>query len=115
MSVFALDASVVAALRKGQIPMGTALALLPLRGHGAAQRSLLKRILKEGLSGSEVAAWVAAREVGGRGIAPLKYSVGGAGKVSARSTRNGKLRVVLEADDADGLAKLWSSVRKRLK
>ena len=114
LSVFGLDASVIAALRKGQIQMRTALALVPLRGDAPRQRKLMKRILKEGLSAGEVAALVAAERLGERGIAPIKYSVSGAGKVSVRTTRGGKLRVVLEAEDRKALGRLWGSVRKKL-
>jgi hypothetical protein len=34
--------------------------------------------------------------------------------VEARTTRTGKLRIVLEAGDMQGLAKLWSTVRAKL-
>ena len=57
---------------------------------------------------------VAARRYGKAAIAPLRYAVSGAGRVDARTTRSGKLKVVLEAEDRAGLAKLWRSFKKKL-
>jgi ParB family chromosome partitioning protein len=114
LAVFDLDRSVVAALQKGAIEMLTARALLPLKGDAAAQRRLMARILKEKLSAREVAALVDALVHGDRGVAPLSYTVAGSGRVQARTTRSGKLRVVLEAADKKSLERLWRSLSKKL-
>jgi ParB-like chromosome segregation protein Spo0J len=94
--------------------MRTARALLPLKRQAKVQRELLAKIVKEELSAGQVAALVAKRVYGAGAIAPLRYSVRGAGRVDAKTTRSGKLRVVLEAEDRAGLAKLLSSVRKKI-
>ena len=45
---------------------------------------------------------------------PLRYEVKGAGKIEARTTPQGKLKVMLEAEDDAALLKLWRSLRKRM-
>jgi len=114
LRVFELDQTVVRALRRGQIEMFTAEALLPLAGDRPAQRRLMKRVLAEQLGAGAVAALVAALLAGPDGLAPLRYTVSGAGRIDARTTRSGKLRVVLEADDRQGLGRLWRSFSKKL-
>jgi ParB/RepB/Spo0J family partition protein len=114
LAVFELDAKVVEALRDGAIEMQTAEALLPLVNDKRAQRAIVTQALKQGLSASQVRALVNARVFGDAAIEPLRYVVGGAGKVSARTTRSGKVRVVLEADEPTALSKLWRSLKKRM-
>ncbi len=113
LAVFELDRSVVAALRDGLIEMRTAVALMPLKGDNKAQREIIARLKERALSAAEVAALVAARTRDGA-IEPLRYAVDGAGRVEARTTRSGKLRVVLEAADRKALNALWRSLRTRL-
>ena len=114
LAVFELDRTVVAALRRGEIEMGVARALLPLKGDAKAQRRLMARVAKEKLSAGEVSALVAVELHGADALAPMRYTVAGAGKVDARTTRGGKLKVVLEADDRDGLRRLLASVSKKM-
>jgi ParB family chromosome partitioning protein len=113
LAVFELDRSVVNALRKGEIEMRTAYALMPLKRDKKAQRKLLTRIRKEKLSARDVSAIVAAKKYGKRAIAPLRYAVPGAGRVDARTTKLGKVRVTLEANDREQLTKLWNSFKKK--
>ena len=56
---------------------------------------------------------MSARLFGRGAIQPLRYVVRDAGRVDARTTRSGKLRVVLEADARAGLGRLLASVRKK--
>ena len=114
LAVFRLAKPVVTALRKGQIELGPALALRPLEGDTKAQRRLLKRMIAEGLSTTDVKALVAAERFGAAAIEPLQFDVRGAGRVQARTTPQGRLRVVLDAEDPAALDKLWRSLRKKL-
>ena len=114
LAVFELDRAVVAALRRGDIEMGTARALLPLKEDAKAQGSLLARITKDHLNAVQVSALVASDLFGAAALAPLRYTVAGAGKVDARTTRAGKLKVVLIAEDRKGLERLMASVGKKL-
>ena len=113
LAVFKLDRRVLAALRDGRIEMRTAHALLPLKDDAAAQREVLAQVLEQGLSASQAAALVNARRFGRRAIKPARYTVVGAGRIDARTTRSGKLRVTLEANDRAGLAKLLTSAQKK--
>jgi ParB family chromosome partitioning protein len=114
LAVFELDGRVVKALRDGSIEMRTAIALLPLLDDKAKQRALLARALKDGLSAGQVTALVNAELLGEAAIEPVRYTVPKAGRVSARTTRSGKLRVVLEAEDRGALDKLWKSLKKQM-
>lgn len=114
LAVFRLAKEVVTALRKRRIELGPALALRPLEGNGKAQRRLLKRMIAEGLSTTEVKALVAAERFGEAAIEPLQFRVRGAGRVEARTTPKGRLRVVLDAEDPAALDRLWRSLKKKL-
>lgn len=48
-------------------------------------------------------------------VTPLRYELAGAGKVEARTTAKGKVRVVLEADDRRSLEKLWRSLKEKIR
>ena len=115
MRVFRLAPAVVAAVRRGDVELAPALALLPLEGRAAAQRKILKRMIAEDLSAPQVAGLVAAERFGSAAIAPLGFTVRGAGKVTAKTTASGRLRVVLDADDPKALPRLWRSLQKKLK
>jgi ParB family chromosome partitioning protein len=115
LKVLSLDARVAAALRSGKIEMATASALLPLAGDAAAQRELLEQVLKRGLGAAQARALVSKRLHGAAAIEPVRYTVAGAGKVEARTTRSGKLSVSLQAEHKAGLDRLLRSLRKRLK
>ena len=114
LAVFRLIDAVTDALRKGEIEMGPALALLPLEGNVRAQKKILTRMKREDLSSAQVKALVARERFGDAAVAPLKYQVDGAGKVEARTTPQGKLRVVMEAEDREALRALWASVSGKL-
>lgn len=114
LAVFRLDPKVVAALRKGVIEMGPARALLPLVDDRAAQRRILERMVAERLTAAQVTSLVAAVRFGEVAVTPLRYELAGAGKVEARTTAKGKVRVVLEADDRRSLEKLWRSLKEKM-
>lgn len=114
LAVFRLDPKVVAAVRKDRLALRAALALLPLENDRPAQRRLLKRILDEGLTASQVKGLVAAERFGDAAIAPVRFDVKGAGTVKARTTPNGKIVVTIQADDRDSLGKLLRTTEKKL-
>lgn len=114
LRVFELDGRVLAALRAGRIEMQTAWALVPLIGQSKAQREVLALILKQGLDATRATALVTERRFGSAAMAPTRYTVAGAGRVDARTTRSGELQVTLRAKDRAGLARLLASVRKKL-
>lgn len=114
LAVFRLHKKVVAALRAGKIDVRPALALMPLVDDRRGQLAILKRMLEQKMSAAEVSALVAKHRFGAAAIEPLSFGVAGAGRVKARTTAMGKVRVVLEANDRDALDKLWTSLRKRM-
>ncbi|MEQ9324876.1 MAG: ParB/RepB/Spo0J family partition protein, partial [Polyangiaceae bacterium] len=79
LAVFRLDPKVVAAVRKDQVALRVALALLPFEDDRPAQRRLLKRIVAEGLTAAEVKGLVAAERFGKKAVAPVEFEVRGAG------------------------------------
>ena len=114
MSVFRLDAKVVAAVRKDKVALRVALALLPLEHDRAAQRRLLARIVAEGLTASQVKGLVASERFGDEAVAPLELEVKGAGTVRARTTATGKVVVTLQANDRASLRKLLRAAEKKV-
>jgi ParB family transcriptional regulator, chromosome partitioning protein len=114
VAVFRLADAVVSAVRQGLVELAPVLALMPLVDDAAAQKRILARMKKKGLSATEVKGLVAAERFGDAAVAPLKYRVSGMGRVEARTTPSGKLRVVLEAEDRASLKRLWRSLDKKL-
>lgn len=114
LSVYRLDAKVIAALRKGLIDMRPARALLPLEHDKRAQRAILARMIDRGLSATQVSALVSKKLFGQAAVAPISLRVDGIGKVDARTTRRGNLKVTLEAKDRKALTKLWRELQQRM-
>lgn len=114
LSVYRLDSEVVDALRKGLIDMRPARALLPLEGDKRSQRAILKRMIRERLSATQVAAVVSKKRFGDAAVSPISFAVEGRGKVDARTTRRGKIKVTLEAENKSALAELWRALRRQM-
>ena len=115
LAVFRLDPKVVAAVRKDQVALRVALALLPFEDDRPAQRRLLKRIVAEGLTAAEVKGLVAAERFGKKAVAPVEFEVRGAGTVKARTTSSGRIVVTVQARDRASLTKLLRAAEKKVR
>jgi ParB family chromosome partitioning protein len=116
VAVFDLVEEVIRALGDGKISMSAAFELVPLKSDPDGQRTVLARILAQGLGTSEVAAVVAERRHQGA-VARKRFAVDGKARarVQIRTARNGEIVIDVRARSRVGLGSVFEQVMKELK